>query len=439
MCAKALTRQLSTRIKGIKRPKKAKLYIYLFSILALAGAFSFSVAYSSLYSSITIQNSGNISIGVTAASGSAVDIQAAVNLAASNGGGNVYIPAGIFNWASSAQEWLEVQVPEGVSIFGAVPQLDGNGQVLSYRTIIQIPFEPGGWGGGVTDPSPLMFRFTGANGAHGRSRFSYIEFDGYRTFNTSSKSEQLSIAATNMAGFRIDHCFFHNIAGGISLSKCRAVIDHCRMINDVGIPGPNTYTDETVGYGVAVFGDSTWDDNIYNVVGHFTKNTVVIEDCYFSLWRHCVASNDGSHYVFRHNIINGDTGFGSLDAHGTYNIVGSRATEVYDNYFGNVTGYYGQAVMFWRGGGGVFYNNVFTATASGFLPYLSLQIVNEGSVEKCFPHDMYLWNNTNMVNVAVLSGGITENEDYFLYAMPNFAPLVYPFPLDENGLPSAIP
>ena len=44
-----------------------------------------------------------------------------------------------------------------------------------------------------------------------------------------------------------------------------------------------------------------------------------------------------------------------------------------------------------------------------------------------------------MVNVAVLSGGITENEDYFLYAMPSYTPLVYPFPLDENGIPSLVP
>jgi len=43
------------------------------------------------------------------------------------------------------------------------------------------------------------------------------------------------------------------------------------------------------------------------------------------------ARNDGVHYVFRHNTIEKDSVVGSLDGHGTYNIVGTRAMEFYAN------------------------------------------------------------------------------------------------------------
>jgi hypothetical protein len=89
----------------------------------------------------------------------------------------------------------------------------------------------------------------------------------------------------------------------------------------------------------------------------------------------------------------------------------------------------------WRGGGGVFFNNYVRNYRFG------IAMTDEGTVQKCYPHNIWIWNNT-WVNVEypidVSYQGhyqITENVDYFLRA-PNqeqdgfeYVPYPYPHPL----------
>ena len=366
---------------------------------------------------------------VFAASGSARDIQAAVNqvIAISpNGTGKVLIPEGDFDFIEVNEAWFRVNIPAGISVFGAPTDRNPNtGQVTLWRTTIKVPY----------DVSGEMFRFYGSRDLYKPSRLSDLNLRGWRAFDTSQTSGNTgqSITIDHVANFRIDHCNLDNFgaSNGINCYQSCGVIDHCKLWNDFGLPEPYP---GTVGYGVMVMGDSTWDDNIYNVVGQYTLNTVFIEDCYFRRWRHCVASNDGGHYVFRHSTIDEDFGYGSLDAHGTFNIVSTRAIEVYDNYFGTVPqDEYGQSLIFWRGGGGVCFNNTFGPYETS---YHWIHFFDEGAVEKCWLHNVYIWRGSGNRDLGIYraSGNATEGEDYFLYPMPNYTPYQYPHPLTLEAL-----
>jgi hypothetical protein len=414
-----------------------------------------------------IYNTGQILTNkIWAKSGYWRDIQAAVNAVAAMGGGTVYIPEGTWNFVNVGESWTgsRVTVPAGVSIFGAPTQrtsgipydgigMNPNDQVVEWKTVLQIPWEAN------PDPHPsivTMFKFQGNGDPTKPSRVSDIAFVGPRDFNATSDRWYSAILMWEVMNFRIDHCLFKhithqavNIRTSATGNSC-GVIDHCKFINVYGYV--EWYSENcTVGYGVSMraIGNTRWEDDITKVIGQYTTLTVFIEDSYFSRWRHCACSNDGWHYVFRHNTIEKDSVVGSLDGHGTLDYVGTRAMEIYNNIIidpvqnmhpenwnsttpTNGTGGY---TVNWRGGGGVFFNNYVRNYRFG------IAMTDEGTVQKCYPHNIWIWNNT-WVNVEypidVSYQGhyqITENVDYFLRA-PNqeqdgfeYVPYPYPHPL----------
>jgi len=439
-------------------------------LVAIAGILSPSLVSSLVVQNIVIRSTGQIlTSNVMARSGSVADIQAAVNLAAAAGGGSVYIPAGAFNFVEVGQPWVTVNVPAGVSIFGAKTQRDAEDQVVEWKTTLVMPYEVPTSGPNDT-PAWFAVQLDESN-TNKTFRFSDIKLVGWRFFNHSSTTMYCGLKiylcpwgtylVKGMQNIRVDHCDFQDMAGcAVDFQPTTAihnrrvisgVIDHNRMVNSYGNPATMDYEHRTLGYGIAAgrWACDIWDYNLSNVIGQYTNYTVFIEDNYFSKWRHCVASNDGVHYVFRHNVVDGDYGTGSIDAHGSYAdanfpyAVGTRAIEVYDNIFENPDTTWGAGT--WainlRGGSGIVFNN----TLVGY--YALMDITNDVGnyapyCPQCHLNQTYIWNN------GLGSGTLVHNKydvqldvNYFLREPSlaqdgfDYMPYQYPHPitLNESG------
>jgi len=413
---------------------------------------------------ITIQNTGQISTTkIWAKSGYWQDIQAAIVAVTAAGGGEVYIPEGVWNFVNAGESWSgsRVNVPAGVSIFGAPTNktsglpydgvgMNPNDQVVEWKTVLVIPWDlPSNDNVGIKN----MFRIYGTGDPAKPSRISDIKFVGYRSINSSSTQMPRAIRIEWVANFRVDHCYFENMAGGgvvafgrapggntYGWSPCYGVIDHCYFVNSIGLVAP--YNSRTVDYGVFVaraYGD-WWDDNVTNIFGKYTEYTVFVEDCYFSKWRHCTAASDGAHYVLRHSTIENSYAYGDIDAHGTAQVqngvitrVGTRAVEIYNcKIINGVNQPYGQVyAAFIRGGAGIAFNN----TVGGGVYVYFIQLSNEAPAEvsKCWINDWYIWSNTMLngrIEVTVSGdGNIQEGVNYFRYAPSWYTPYLYPHPL----------
>ena len=375
-------------------------------------------------------------ISITATNGSAAAIQAAVDQVNTQGGGDVFIPEGVWNFINPGEDWKTVEVPATVNIFGATPidvVYDETNQTSYWKTILRLPFEVQN-----TNYEP-WFRITGTENPNENTRFANMALVGYRDMNQSSAATYPGIVVHNVIDFRIDHCLFRNIGGNAigahstyaywQTSLTRGVVDHCKFINTAGSPN----APETSGYGVAFhleWHNDIWDPNIDNVLGRYDR-TVFIEDNYFSQWRHCASANNGAHYVFRHNVVKYDYGFGSIDAHGasTPTNQGTRAIEVYENEFLDPLDVPDpqEDGIYFRGGGGVIFNN-------HFRDYNWMIIFwDESSDPTYHPHDLWIWNNTleNMRFGMMTSymGTQEEGVDYFLYEKSGYIPYPYPHPL----------
>lgn len=427
------------------------ILIAFFGIVSLANSLSGNI--------IVISSGGQIVTNkVVARSGSAVDIQAAVNFTASLGGGDVYIPAGTWNFVPDGYWSLNgapiVTVPAGVSIFGAPNERFANGSNIGWSTVLQVTWE-------VPNQNALggpWFFFQGSGDLNKPSRFSDIEMIGYRYFNTSSTVEgPKGIIINEVMNYRIDHVYFRDVTGGAIWAgwfgpntgnegdyrtHCNGLIDHNLFINTNGIPGP-LMSQETVGYGIGLgrVHSTYWDSDILDVVGHYTNYTTFIEDNYFEKWRHCVSSNDGYHYVFRYNTVNADFGFGSIDEHGTYNAVGTRAVEVYNNTFTNCLSGYNYEVNRLRGGAGIFFNNTVDSSYGLFVGTSYDGLTPTKALVGYMPDNpLYIWNNHLASGVTVNSFGsyipLVQGQNLFYSAIPNYTHYPYPFPLTPQGLPN---
>jgi len=411
--------------------KKQHAAIIITAILALCLAVS--LVFSSLNISVIIPNFGIVSLSLDqyAQSGSATDIQAAVDYISSHGGvGNVYIPAGTYNFVGVGQSWQTVEVPIGINIFGAPTQRDDNDQVVTWNTVLVMPNEVAN--------EEVWFYFYG-NDMTEKSRFSDIQLQGYRTNHPSSTRMHIGVAIgggdnDRVQDFRVDHCYFLNCAGGgvaaygspmtnkPTYYYCSGVVDHCRFVN-TGTIRVEPYDSRTVDYGVHAergtgWTGNPWDTNVENILGKYTAYSVYVEDCYFSGWRHCVVARGGEHIVVRYCTIEDDNGYGSLDIHGDY---AGRALEVYNCQIRDATGW-AEAIWF-RAGAGVIFNNY--CTGYDLFAYL----INENPNSQFHVKELYIWNNTGVTSVD--SAGPRLNSDYFLRAPTSFSytPFTYPHPL----------
>lgn len=441
-----LTQRLRIVKEGARGLQNTKFYAILIISAVLAGTLCLSPAISSLMNSVIIGSSGQISIStITAASGSATDIQAAVNwIVAHSGIGNVYIPEGTFNFVSVGEElgtlsggyYLgpRVTIPAGVNLFGAPTERCANGTVVEWKTILRLPWDAHGtWHYGGCQ----WFEFVGNGDPNKPSRFSDIKLVGYRSINPDSITAHGAIKNENVVDFRIDHCYFEHTCTGISASGSRGVIDHCFLVNPVSVVGV-TLDDCNVFYGVQVSRGSgdLWENDVSKVLGKYTDYTVFIEDCYFEKWRHCVASNDGAHYVIRHSTIKDDFGYGSLDAHGWGTMsggviteVGTRAVEIYNCTI--IDAIQSPWATFIRGGAGVAFNN--TVGGGTYADFIYFSNEAQANVSKCWINDWWIWNNTMLSSMTEIIkydplGNINEGVNYFRYAPHTFSYQPYPYP-----------
>lgn len=447
--AKLLTHKLQLIKLVGKRLQNTNFYAIILISVMFVGIFSLSPATSSLMNKVVITSTGEILTSAYARSGSAEDIQVAVDQIATAGGGNVYIPAGTFSFVEVGEPWMTVEIPAGVNLYGAPTRRDADGQVIEWKTVLVMPYE-------APDGS-TFFHITGEQDPNKPTRFSDIKLVGYREIDSNSITRYNGIIINDVIDFRVDHCYLRNVAGNGITAMVGAygghgrkevgkpftcgVIDHCKLVNSHGHVAP-AIQDCTVYYGVMVSRGSyseEWEEDISKVLGHYTNYTVFIEDCYFEKWRHCVASNHGAHYVFRHNTIQYDFSYGSLDAHGwgyildSRVLVGTRAIEVYENQILDPLGYVGgvKDAIYIRGGGGVIFNN----TVTGYTKWAYLTQEAWDEVSKCQVKDVWVWNNNipqSCQEIYVVNdpnkNQIIEGRDYFRHAPHTFTYELYPYP-----------
>lgn len=431
-----------------------KLFIKIGLIIVLTGILLTSVAYSALTYSVNIPSSGTIAGSeITAVSGSAHDIQEAVNVVAAAGGGTVRIPAGNYTFnitkdgsTDLANAITGVKIPGGVNVIGA-----GNNQTVLYCST-------NCWNsGGNTGQS--MFTLDGSNGKP--TRISGIYFQGSINYTVSNGygGENAGLSAIceyGVTNFRIDHCTFidfncfaiycdgNRIRNEYSNS---GVIDHCIIDNpyrDSMLPHNSTASDWALwAYGIGVVGDySTWDLDISNYLGVHRSLTVYIEDNAFSRCRHAIASNGNGFYVSRYNYFEKCL-YGANDVHGNAgNGIGGRGLESYSNTFNLTDESYsgGQDSAFQiRGGGGVCWNNTIILNAD--IQANPVGLIRDSNVPPYDVEDLFFWDNIVLSNGASVAftinnlGNYVENVNYFLRAPTleqdsfSYTPYAYPHPL----------
>jgi hypothetical protein len=388
---------------------------------------------------VNLRNTG----AVYATGGSNAEIQSAVNSASE--GYAVYLPVGTYVF-DSASPLTTVNIPSGISIYGAPALRNSTGQVQEWNTVLTVPW-------GVPDGN-VLFVYGGTSSQ--LTRFTGIKLLGYREFNSSSvvnRIDGVRIASTaGNSEFRIDHNYLRNLCGyGITVWAGKGVVDHNVMVNYPFYVTETSWDANTVFYGLNIANNRNWDNNTADYLGKYGSRTIFVEDNYFSGWRHSVDGCTGAHIVSRYNVFN--TGEGDNDAHdgfsGANTQMGCRVLEIYHNTFNSPLQNDADLTsgVTFRSGGGVVFGNTVTNYGQGiddnydrkaFVIFMQL-------TPDTYPiqqvKDVWIWNNT-LVNSDLYdtlfdqtANPVTLNEHFFLRA-PSitqdgfiYTPYPYPHPL----------
>ncbi len=349
---------------------------------------------------------------VNAASGSAADIQDAVNTVAGSGGGIVFIPDGDFDFNGN------VTVPSGVS-------LEGEG--IGITTL-------------NTHSTTEFITITGYD----------IRLTGFTIINPNDTGGY-GLKATNAMNFRIDNCRVEGYGPGYKAAirvygvNSYGVIDHNHIETPIN----------TTSYGVDIWKAGTsspWPNEGINDRDNYVPDRslfVCMEDNTFVNNRHSVSANGGATYIFRYNTITGGNGNTSsrIDAHGpTQYGNGTRYFEAYNNTIGSPAPYGGSFAINPRGGDGVIYNNTVTGYTDAVIVTLEEGQNNSyPQTHQC--HRVYVWGNTGQSGVEVKTGtwvpssnAIQGGRDWYNSAKPGYTAYTYPHPLvgGEGGTPPGI-
>jgi len=403
----------------------------------------------SVTNGVKLQTPNNV---VWAKSGSAEDIQAAVDEVVAMGGGTVYIPEGNFTFNINFNEkifggYAGVVLPGGVNLTGMGPD----------KTILYCPLS--GWRYDDSSRQCLIL----VDGSNEKPvRISGICFQGSVNFEEGADDDRplKGLFICGAKDYRVDHCKFIDFcSAGITVTNNyvhkwnRGVIDHCEFDN----PYKDTFLEKTGNkpywaYGVIVGGDYEWRDMDY-YLGKYDglKDICYIEDCNFSKCRHAVAMGASCawmvvrHCYFTEMIV---SYFGSyIDAHG-----GARGFEAYNNIIENSPtdersiddpAYWGKYMGVGigpRGGSGVIFNNIL----KNFHVSPAIKLSNDQHEEQYRLNGFWIWDNTfeNVQKELETSPGdfpIEENQEYFLYAKPDYTPYPYPHPLTGVSSPEPPP
>jgi hypothetical protein len=443
-----IDRRAPLKLKGIFRKEKSLMVIAILVLLLEMGTF----VWAALTSNVTIAFGGQISPYVTAASGSAADIQAAVNLL--GGGGTVRIPAGTFYWNGET-----VTVPGGVNIIGASPA-GCAGHTYNFTrnnaaTILHNNFIPPGM--------PDMFHIDGRNGLS--SRISGIQFEAAPPADDAHSSGGNAISTLYLKNFRIDHCSFINFCADVVFvdsnageigSQCYSygVLDHNYVdcpskVGNLWVWGNGFYARGSFKPGL-----NNWDGNIAHfagVYGAVPMTTIMyVEDNHFVRVSQSTDGIQGAWVVVRYNLFElGVYPWGDVDLHGSQEWYGARGMEVYNNTFVGTTGYLGVnpqdlGGIRIRGGSGLFFNNTVQYTQySDMQCVICLDDYDVSASGDSYPitdlSQTYIWSN-NPINCDLLNVRFgTQNVNYFLRAPAQaqdgftYVPYQYPHPLTLNS------
>jgi hypothetical protein len=358
---------------------------------------------------------------ITARSGRHEDLQAAVDVA--KPGDTVIIPAG--TWDATGT----VRLPEGIHVRG-----EGVDRTILKRSQLGRRWES-------------IFRVDGATGApFTLSHMTLASVARQRLAAGDTAAIDRGIEFNGPCrDVRVHHCRFTGFthaavlfygAGRALPGHATGVVDNCEFI-DMFYTNPGRMS---LGYGVAVHGDpADWSLHLGG------PEAVFVEDNYFERCRHCIASNGGSRYVFRHNTVQDNYyPFQAVDAHGQgVHPRGSRSYEIYDNTIrGGIDYRTGKVHGTWpigiRGGDGVIFGNRIDGVWRAVL------LVVEGGIRgKTYPApdqttDLWLWDNTlNGEPITRVWAGLNneqtaffqEGRDYHFGPKPGYVPYTYPHPL----------
>lgn len=434
---------------GSRGLQNTKLFAVLLFSVMIAAIFAISPTFSSFINSVVINSTGSISLSsITAKSGSAVDIQTAVNAVISAGGGTVYIPAGDWVVNQTSVVSSSGEVVGGGAIFidlETLPAGEWLNIIGSYTNVTTTQQN----GQTITCPATILRSYTvvntnltasistfeivgsvwhdNSNNNYVKSANRHIRISGITILgdvtNDGGTLVNTGIGVGEVDGFLIDHCFIDgNIGADIGVVMSKGVISNCNISQLYHITQGGPW-----GYGVQVsgnsnlghngFGTPTWITNLTQVIGKydwqginitysnpqfgnysvtgwttnisFTAGPVYIENSYFYYCRHATASSQYGYYVIRYSVINMVPDNSYIDMHGT-GYPSARAFEVYNNLLMPYGGAQGVSP---RGGGGVIFNNTF----NGVPTAINLELDAYNSSDPNNPqyiNDMWIWGNT---------------------------------------------
>lgn len=443
-------------------------------------------AFSSLTQNVVIESDGVIlgSSEVYATSGSAADIQTAVNAVNYVGGGTVHVPAGIFHWNGET-----VTIPAGVNVMGASPAgcmgHENDWEPYVASTIIHNDA-----------PQPLskdMFVLDGTGGNNKPSRISGLQIEvGDPTSSDYQSSGGCAIEVREAKNFRIDHCTVLNFEsvqirvqtgetawpneGGHS---AYGLIDHCL----IDVPYKDNGENWSWGSGITARGNmqpnlDNWNPQTASYYAGKYQNfpdvaLIYVEDSILRRCRHEIDQSNGGMIVVRYclfdhmadetNYAGGNSlwSAGEVCSHpywadGSYS---GLMLEAYKNTFINTNMHrdcpihpdqpHSMLAIVQRGGYGFYFGNSYyqPEKAPNFQSiFIWLREESQDPAgEIGIIEQSYIWNNTatNASSEFTASGNSnhtpTENVDYFLRA-PNqsqdgwtYTTYPYPHPLVSVG------
>lgn len=306
----------------------------------------------------------------------------------------------------------------------------------------------------------------------GTINFTGVEDKPFRiTGLTLLGTETGSDAGINIGGvsrqYRVDHCRFDLGKRSIWASG-EGLIDHCTIIR----------TSHSQGLAVIGAGDRDWD----KPASLGTKKAVFIEDCRFEFdepYDGALDAYGGARYVFRYNTVwNTHAGHHGRDSGGYRSV---NLFEFYNNTFTATGLETGQRSLFFRGGTGVVFDNIWESDGQSWQWYRGIEIANYCSCPQQFEacgwpacttypcmdqvgracditppisdplsydqllEPIYEWNNTNNGSdekiyaddsCAAAIEHMQEGRDFFNDTQrPGYRPYIYPHPLAVQSPP----
>lgn len=339
-----------------------------------------------------------------------------------------------------------------------------------WATVLYQPIAGGG--NNVVEDVPAWIDSAGTSPpTDGKTlRVTDLKFEGYRTLHSTDPALTMGVFLEHLNDFRVDHCCFEHTAGGALAAYSnayRGIIDHTPLYNLYGRGTPYG-AGQTIDYGISVHGDWTAYSvpfaPLSSVLGKYGPQTVFIEDCYISRWRHDISGHHGGYYVCRHNTFNRDGGFHTLDIHNLRDQYAGqnagRGAEIYENEIIGCLGFEGdRSIMQWYGGSVQWFNNIVDTTyTDGFYFYDGVCDTggcNATDVANYEAKDSYFWSNLGTgvytpdlptaaarhcaVEWARMAGLRTDanypnlNPAWSIAATYNYKPYPYPHPLTIEG------